>query len=108
MSCCRSFPRVTGGSRPRASPSQPSRQPAGPRNPPARRHSPQADAPDAEPGSDRMLVAAANNAGGQSTLDILTTLVILVFAIAGAAVVLDWAGRRLKRQERRSPSTTAR
>src|SRR6059058_2982121 len=106
MSSCRSFRRVTGGSRPRASPSQPSRQPAGPRNLPARRRSPQADAPDAEPGFERMLLAGANTAGGQSTLGTVTTLFILVLAVAGAAVLLGWAARRLKEPGRRPRSTT--
>jgi hypothetical protein len=55
-----------------------------------------------------MLLAAASNSGGQSTLDTLITLFILALAIAGAAVMLSWAERRLKRQERRPPSTTAR
>lgn len=54
-----------------------------------------------------MLLAAANTAGGQSTLDTVTTLVVLVLAIAGAAVLLGWAGRRLKAQERQPRSTTA-
>ena len=54
-----------------------------------------------------MLLAAANTAGGQSTLDIVTTLFVLVLVIAGAAMVLGWAGRRLKRRARRPRSTTA-
>jgi hypothetical protein len=52
-----------------------------------------------------MLLAAATNAGGQPTLDTLITVLILAVAIAGAAVMFGWAGRRLKRRERRPRST---
>jgi hypothetical protein len=46
-----------------------------------------------------MLLAAANTAGGHSTLDTLTGLVILVWAVAGAVAVLGWATQRLTRRE---------
>ena len=53
-----------------------------------------------------MLLAGANTAGGQSTLGTVTTLFILVLAVAGAAVLLGWAARRLKDPGRRPRSTT--
>ena len=54
-----------------------------------------------------MLLAAGNTAGGQSTLDTVSTVVVLVLAIAGATVLLGWAGRRLKGRERGPRSTRA-
>lgn len=53
-----------------------------------------------------MLPTAANSAGGTSTLDTLIAIVILVWALAGAAAVLGWVGRRAKRRERQPGSST--
>ncbi|MBV9196109.1 MAG: hypothetical protein JO168_18390 [Solirubrobacterales bacterium] len=52
------------------------------------------------------MLAAANSAGGTSTLDTLTAIVILVWAVAGAAAVLGWAGRRMTRWQRQPRSST--
>jgi hypothetical protein len=44
-----------------------------------------------------MLLAAANNAGGHSTVDTLAAIAILIWIVAGAVALLGWAGRRLQR-----------
>ena len=54
-----------------------------------------------------MLLAAANDAGGHSTLDTLITVVILVWAIAGAAVAVGWVVRRVTPRPHRSGGRTS-
>jgi hypothetical protein len=54
-----------------------------------------------------MVLAAANDAGGHSTLDTLITIVILVWAIAGAVVAVGWVVRRVTRRPHRSGDRTS-
>ena len=49
-----------------------------------------------------MLLAAANSAGGHSTVDALAAIALLIWIVAGAVALLGWAGRRLQRWQPKS------